>query len=59
MKLAVFNVLGQEVSTLISGLQPAGIHTVSFDAVNLPAGLYFYRLEAADFTAIRKMMLLK
>jgi hypothetical protein len=59
VNLTVINLLGQEVATVASGFHTAGIHTVSFQATNLPSGLYFYRLDAADFTAIRKMMLMK
>jgi hypothetical protein len=59
VELTVLNVLGQEVATLASGFQTAGYHTASFNATDLPSGLYFYRLEAGDFSAIRKMMLLK
>jgi hypothetical protein len=59
VSLTVINLLGQEVATVASGFQSAGFHTVSFNAVNLPSGLYFYKLDAGDFTAIRKMMLLK
>jgi hypothetical protein len=57
--LTIYNTLGQEVSLLAAGQFSAGNHVVSFDAARLPAGLYFYRMEAGDFTAIRKMMLLK
>ena len=59
VRLAVYNTLGQEVRALAAGMYDAGYHSVSFDAAELPAGLYFYRIEAGDFTAIRKMMLLK
>ncbi len=59
VRLGVFNMLGQQVDVLAAGTFSAGYHTVSFDATELPAGLYFYRIEAGDFTAIRKMMLLK
>ncbi|MBU0692832.1 T9SS C-terminal target domain-containing protein [bacterium] len=59
VNLTVSNLLGQQVATAASGFYSAGFHTVTFSAANLPSGLYFYKLEAADFTAIRKMMLLK
>ena len=59
VNLTVSNLLGQEVATVTRGFFSAGFHHVTFNAANLPSGLYFYKLEAADFTAIRKMMLLK
>jgi hypothetical protein len=57
--LKVFNLLGQEVSTLVSGLLPAGSHTVVFDATGLSSGMYFYRLESGTFLATRRMMVVK
>jgi hypothetical protein len=58
--LKVYNVLGQEVVTLIQG-EPlsAGVHTVRFDASSYPSGIYIYRLETPGFSAARKMVLLK
>jgi hypothetical protein len=44
---------------LAGGNMNAGRHTVAFDGTNLTSGLYFYRLEAGDFSAIRKMVLMK
>jgi hypothetical protein len=58
-RLTVFNVIGQEIAVLTNGMRPAGVHTVTFDASQLPAGIYFYRLEAGSFSDIRKMLLLK
>ncbi len=57
--LTVFNVLGQEVATLINGYTTVGAHQVQFDATRLASGTYFYRLTSGDFTQIKKMMLLK
>lgn len=57
--LRVFNLVGQEVATLVSGPQAAGRHTVSFDGANLTSGMYIYRLEAGEFSATRKMVLMK
>jgi hypothetical protein len=60
VKLAVYNVLGQKVATLIDRRMNAGPYSVEFDARNLTSGVYFYRLEAGDdFILQRKMMLLK
>ena len=59
VSLKVFNTLGQEVTTLVSGAMAAGQHVVSFDARNLASGVYFYRLTAGSYSATMKMMLVK
>lgn len=59
VNLAVFDLLGRQVATLVNGSQQAGRYSVNFDATMLPSGMYFYRLETEQFTDIRKMMLLK
>lgn len=59
VSLVVFDALGRQVATLMTGTLGAGTHDVSFGADNLSAGLYFYQLKAGEFTAVRKMMLLK
>jgi hypothetical protein len=59
VRLTVYDVLGQEVTTLVNSTLPAGVHTSMFDASRLPTGIYFYRLEAGSFTDIKKMMLMK
>jgi subtilisin-like proprotein convertase family protein len=59
VSLTVYNPLGQTVATLVNGTVQSGRHTVSFDAANLPSGLYYYRLEAGDFSAVKKMILMK
>lgn len=57
--LKVFNVLGQQVKTLVNETQGQGTYTVSFNASSLPSGIYFYSIEAGDFTQVKKMILLK
>lgn len=59
VNLKVYNILGQEVKTLISGFKDAGAHTINFDAKELNSGMYLYKLEAGSFTQVRKMLLLK
>jgi len=59
VRLTVYDVSGRQVSELVNGFQTAGHHMVTFDATNLPGGVYFYRLEALDFSHTRKMVLLK
>jgi len=60
----IFNILGEKVATLLNGTVNAGTHIVTFDARNgvgslLPTGVYFYRLSTPNFTATKKMLLLK
>ena len=57
--LKVYNVLGQEVRTLVNEQQAPGTYRVRFDATGLASGLYFYRITAGAFVDIKKMMLLK
>jgi hypothetical protein len=57
--LEVVNLLGQRVAVLVKQQLPAGAYTVPFISTALPSGLYFYRLQANGFSAVRKMMLLK
>jgi hypothetical protein len=60
IRLEVYNLLGEQVATLVDEVRTAGYHTVSFDAARLPSGLYFYRLMSGERTTmIRKMVLMK
>lgn len=57
--LEVFDILGSKIATLFSGTQTAGSYAVTFNAAHLPSGMYFYRLDAGSFHAVKKMMLIK
>ncbi len=57
--LAVYNLLGRRVATLVDETQKAGTHSVEFDASNLSSGVYIYRLMTDEANLSRKMMLLK
>ena len=57
--LKVFNILGQEVATLINDFQTAGTHSVNFDASKLSSGIYLYKIDSNGFTQTKKMMLIK
>lgn len=59
ISLKVFDVQGREVAVLRYGLQPAGAHSVKFQAGSLGSGVYFYRLTAGEHSAVRKMLLMK
>ncbi|GAB5518835.1 MAG: hypothetical protein RhofKO_10860 [Rhodothermales bacterium] len=57
--LAVYNVLGQLVQTLVDGVQPVGQYRVQFDARSLASGMYIYRIQAGDFVKTQTMLLVK
>ena len=57
--LKVYDVLGNEVASLVNSSQEAGSYSVNFDAKNLASGLYIYTLNTGNFTSSKKMMLLK
>ncbi len=59
VRLAVYDVLGREVAVLVDGLQAAGTHEVTFEAGDLPSGLYMYRIETAQGSISKMMSLLK
>lgn len=59
VRLSVFNSLGQEVEILIDKDMKAGDHQVTFNAGNFPSGIYFYKLESANFIDVKKMILIK
>lgn len=58
-KVTVYNLAGQEVATLLNEYRPAGTYSIEFNAENLPSGIYFYRLTAGDYSAMKKMILMK
>lgn len=58
-KLVVYNAVGQEMAVLANGNYGAGTYRVAFDAAGLPSGTYFYRVQSGDYTATKKMLLLK
>ncbi|HEX2867947.1 MAG TPA: T9SS type A sorting domain-containing protein [Ignavibacteriales bacterium] len=57
--LKIYNMLGQEVATLINAQQNAGKYEVSFDASRLSSGIYLYNLTSGSFSSTKKMMLVK
>jgi hypothetical protein len=64
VRIDIFNILGQLVSTVINDKQPAGYYEVTWDAktdtgADLPSGVYFYRVAAKDFSATRSMVFQK
>jgi len=64
VRIVIYNVLGQEVRTLVDGKQEAGRYTVRWNGDNeqgykVPSGMYFLRMKAGNFIANRKLLLLK
>lgn len=59
VRIVVYNLLGQSIETLVDRDQAAGYYQVLWDAADAPTGVYFYRIETAEFTATRKMLLAK
>jgi hypothetical protein len=63
VSLKVYNVVGQEVVTLVNGHQEAGSYTLTFNAkeggASLSNGVYFYRLDAGSFVSIKKLVFMK
>jgi hypothetical protein len=59
VKLVVYNMLGETVAVLVNGTQKAGRYEVNFDASGISSGVYVYRIEASNFIASRKLILLK
>ena len=59
VRLELYNILGQKVTTLVNGRVEAGSHTVTWDASNYSSGIYFYKLTADNNVFTKRMTLLK
>jgi hypothetical protein len=59
VSIKVYDLLGEELSTLVNEKKSAGSYNVNFDAGLLSSGFYIYTIKAGDFTSTRKMMLVK
>ncbi|MFC1563887.1 T9SS type A sorting domain-containing protein [candidate division KSB1 bacterium] len=57
--LTVYNMLGQEVARLVDTDMPAGYHSVKWDASSVASGTYIYKIAAGNFTAVKKMVVIK
>ena len=59
VSLRVYDILGNEVATLVNSEKPAGVYEVDFNASGLPSGVYFYHLQTKGFVKTKKMILIK
>lgn len=59
VKMAVYNLLGQQVAVILDEFREAGLHSVTFNASDLPSGTYFYTIETPQFKQTKKMLLTK
>jgi len=59
VSLKIYDVLGNEIKTLVNKVKPAGLYDIEFDGSSLPSGIYLYKLQTPNFTQTKKMILLK
>jgi photosystem II stability/assembly factor-like uncharacterized protein len=59
VKLTVYNEVGSKVASIVNEYKPAGSYQVQFNGSNLPSGIYLYRLESGNYSAVKKFILLK
>jgi len=59
VSLKVFDLLGREITTLVDEIRPAGSYSVEWNGEDRSSGVYFYRLQAENFSSTRRMQLLK
>jgi len=59
VQITIYNLLGKQVTTLLSETQDAGLQSIQWNATNVPSGMYFYQIRAGDYVQTRKMVLLK
>lgn len=59
VSLLVYDTIGRLVTTLVEGWREAGAHELNFDAARFPSGVYFCRLQAGDYSAVQKLVLMK
>ena len=57
--MKVYDVLGNEITTLVNEQKQAGTYRINFDSNNLASGIYIYKIQAGSFTQVKKMILLK
>jgi len=59
VSLKIFNMLGQEIASLVNDRKDAGYYQATWNASNVPSGIYFYQLQAGEYMETKKMILLR
>jgi hypothetical protein len=59
VSIKIFDITGREITTLVNEFKTAGRYSVGFNGANISSGIYYYKIEAGNFTQVRKMILLK
>jgi photosystem II stability/assembly factor-like uncharacterized protein len=59
VKMVLYDLLGREVKTLVNGIQETGYYTIDLYADDIASGVYFYRIEAGNFTDVKKLLIIK
>jgi hypothetical protein len=57
--IKIYNIIGEEIVKLVNEYKDAGYHTIQFNANDLPSGMYLYRIQAGEFSDVKKMLLIK
>jgi hypothetical protein len=57
--IEIYNIIGQKIETLLNKPMPAGYHEVVFNGQNLSSGIYLYKIEAGQWSDVKKMILMK
>jgi len=57
--LKVYDILGNEIATLVNEEKPSGEYEIGFNATGLPSGIYFYQIKVGSFIQTKKMIYLK
>jgi hypothetical protein len=57
--LKVYDVFGREITTLVDGVEDAGVKSIAWDAATAASGIYFYKLQAGEFVGVKKLIVLK
>jgi hypothetical protein len=59
VSLKLYNVIGKEITTLFSGEKPSGTYEITFDASEIPSGIYYYRLISGKYVEVNKLTVVK
>lgn len=59
VRISIYNLIGQKVAEVVNSKFSAGSHSIDFNASNLSSGIYLYKIDAGNFTSVKKMQLIK